>query len=76
MKRPALQNKQVVVLRMAFRAQKFSGLSRNGPQVRRLGTDNFKSYGVVGYLQLASFLHHFHLQNVLGRQKNQLVLHV
>ena len=32
MKRPALQNLRVVVLRMAFRARKFSELSRNGPQ--------------------------------------------
>ena len=34
MKRPVLQNKQVVILRMAFRMafQDFSGLSRNGPQ--------------------------------------------
>ena len=30
-KRPALQNKQFVVLRMAFGPEKFSGLSRNGP---------------------------------------------
>ena len=29
MKRPALQNKQVGVLRMAFRVRKVSGLSRN-----------------------------------------------
>ena len=33
MKRPALQKKQVVVLQMAFRARKFSGLSRNVPLV-------------------------------------------
>ena len=31
-KRPDLQNKQVRVLRMAFRARKVSGLSRNRPQ--------------------------------------------
>ena len=31
MKKPALQNKQVEVLRMAFRPEKFSRLSRNGP---------------------------------------------
>ena len=31
--RSALQNKQVVILRMAFRARKVSGLSRNGPLV-------------------------------------------
>ena len=31
MKRPALQNKQVAVLRMVFGPEKFSGLSRNGP---------------------------------------------
>ena len=31
MKRPALQDKQVGVLRFAFGARKVSGLSRNGP---------------------------------------------
>jgi len=34
MKRPALQNKQVAVLRMVFGPEKFSGLSRNGPLAR------------------------------------------
>ena len=33
-KRPALQNKQVPVLRMVFGPEKFWGLSRNGPLIR------------------------------------------
>ena len=36
MKRPALQNKQVVVLRLAFRARNVSGLSRNRRQARKV----------------------------------------
>ena len=31
MKRPALQNKQVVLYEWLFGPEKFSGLSRNGP---------------------------------------------
>ena len=34
MKRTASLNKRVGILRMAFRAEKFTGLARNGPPAR------------------------------------------
>ena len=45
MKRPALQNKQVILLGTAFQPEKFSGLSRNGPPTTAMVSPGLNFHG-------------------------------
>ena len=54
MKRSALQNEWVLVLRMAFRAPKVLGLSRNGPLVF-ISCPGFREAVLFGFMELQHF---------------------